>query len=587
MENAVVVACLVVMVLVPLLEAGLRQLLQTGVASSAAIVQHCCLVLGMAGGAIAARDDRLLALSVLGTVLTGKKRAMARWVGNTLALVITIALGYAAAQFVWQERAAGNVLVYGIPRWVVELSMPVGFGLIAARLAWRMAATLRWRMAGLGLAVGLLACGWWPPLPLGWLVGPALGLLVVAAVLGTPVFVVLGGAAVILFWAAGEPLAVLPINHYGLVVNATLPTIPLFTLAGYFLAEGGASKRLIGVCMALVGHWRGGPAVAATLACAFFTTFTGASGVTILALGGLLLPMLVMAGYTERRALGLLTGAGSLGLLFPPCLPPILYAIVANIRIEELFLGGLLPGFLLVGLTALLGVWQAPRQATARRRFSWREAGRAIGIAKWELLIPVVAVAGLFGGFCTPLEAAALTAAYAFVVEVFVYRDLHLWRDVPRVMTECALLVGGVVLILGVALGLTDYLVSSEAPDRLLVWVQATIHERWVFLLVLNLILLAVGCLMDVFSAIVVVAPLLVPLGVAFGIDPVHLGVIFLANLELGFLTPPVGMNLFLASYRFGKPLGEVTRAALPMLAVLALGVALITYLPVLTTWFR
>jgi tripartite ATP-independent transporter DctM subunit len=394
----------------------------------------------------------------------------------------------------------------------------------------------------------------------------------------------LGGAALILFWGAGQPVASISLDHYRLVTNPTLPTIPLFTMAGYFLAEGGASKRLIRVFQALVGQFRGGPAIVTALVCAFFTSFTGASGVTILALGGLLMPILLAARYSEKTALGLLTGAGSLGLLFPPCLPLILYAIIARITIEQMFLGGIVPGVLLVAMTAWWGVRQGSKEAAATKAFDAREAARALWDAKWELLLPVVALASLFGGFATPVEAAALTALYAFVVETFIYRDLKILRDVPRVMSECGLLVGGVLLILGVALGFTNYLVDAQVPMRALEWVTASIHSRWLFLLLLNVLLLIVGCLMDIFSAIVVVVPLIVPMGEAFGIDPVHLGIIFLANLELGYLTPPVGLNLFLASYRFGKPLSEVYRAAVPMLLVLLTGVLLITYLPPLTT---
>lgn len=584
-ENSIVVLCLAAMVLLPLVEATLRRLFNTGVPSAAAIVQHLCLVLGMMGGAIAARDGRLLSLSTLATLLKGRVRQLSRLFSHAIGVAITLVLGLASWQFMQEERLAGNLLAYDVKRWVVEAVMPLGFGLIAARLLWNAAPGWKGRTVA-GVFAGLLVIlGTWPPVPAAHLVLPALLLLFAATVLGTPVFVVLGGAAVILFWGASQPLAALSIDHYGLVVNATLPTIPLFTLAGYFLAEGGASRRLVRVCNALVGHWRGGPAIVTALACAFFTSFTGASGVTILALGGLLMPVLVAARYTERNALGLLTGAGSLGLLFPPCLPLILYAIVAKVRIEEMFLGGILPGVLLVLLTAVLGILQGPRDENQRPPFRWREAGAAIWEAKWELALPVVAVGALFGGFATPLEAAALTAFYAFFVEVFIYRDLKILRDLPRVMTECALLVGGVLLILGVALGLTDYLIETEVPDRLLALAHTSIHSPWVFLLALNLFLLIVGCLMDIYSAIIVVVPLIVPLGVAFGINPVHLGIIFLANLELGFLTPPVGMNLFLSSYRFNKPMPEVTRAVLPMLAVLLAGVLLITYVPVLTTW--
>lgn len=582
-ENSIVVLSLAAMVLLPLTEATLRKLFNTGVAAAGSLVQHLCLILGMLGAAIAARDERLLSLSTLSTFLRGRAKAFTHLFTHAFGAAITLALCIAAWQFMQQERIAGNFLGYGIKRWVVVAVMPLGFGLIAARLWWNASAHWKGRAVAMVLVALVVGAGIWSPISHENLVWPALLLLLAATLLGAPVFVALGGAAIILFWGKSEPLAVLPIDHYGLVVNATLPTIPLFTLAGYILAEGGASRRLVRVCDALVGHLRGGAAIATALACAFFTSFTGASGVTILALGGLLMPVLTAARYSERSALGLLTGAGSLGLLFPPCLPLILYGIVAKVRIEEIFLGGILPGVVMVVLTAALGVWQGPKERS-QKAFRWAEARAAIWLAKWELLLPVVALVALFGGFATPLEAAALTAFYAFAVEVFVYRDLKIFRDMPRVMTECALLVGGVLMILGVALGLTDYLIGAEVPDHLLAWVQHSIHNRWIFLLALNLFLLIVGCLMDIFSAIVVVVPLIVPLGIAFGIDPVHLGIIFLANLELGYLTPPVGMNLFLSSYRFGKPMAEVTRAVLPMLFVLFLGVLLITYVPPLTT---
>jgi tripartite ATP-independent transporter DctM subunit len=398
------------------------------------------------------------------------------------------------------------------------------------------------------------------------------------------VFTALGGAALILFWGEGVPIASIPVETYRLTVSPTLPTIPLFTLAGYFFAEGGASKRLVRVFQALAGWVRGGPAIATALVCAFFTSFTGASGVTILALGGLLMPVLRYAGYSERSSLGLLTACGSLGLLFPPSLPVILYGIVSHTPIDRLFLGGFLPGILMLLIVAWWGAREGARSGVAPSKFDAGEARRAIWEAKWELLLPLIVLIGLYGGFATLVEAAALTALYAFIVETFVYRDLTVGRDAPRVMSECGILVGGVLLILGVALGLTNYLIDAQVPARGVAWVTSTISSPLVFLFLLNLFLLVVGCLMDIFSAIVVVVPLIAPMGEAFGINPVHLGIIFLANMELGYLTPPVGMNLFLASYRFEKPLMEICRAVVPWLLILLGGVLIITYVPFLTT---
>jgi len=357
-----------------------------------------------------------------------------------------------------------------------------------------------------------------------------------------------GRRSAILFWGHDLPVEAVPLKHYSLTTNDMLPSIPIYTLAGYFLAESGASKRLVRVFQALFGSLRGGPAIVTALVCAFFTSFTGASGVTILALGGVLMPVLLAARYSERNALGLLTGAGSLGMLFPPCLPLILYVFVANnsananITIKEMFLGGIGPGIVLVILTAWWGVRQG-RKTHRPRPFSWREAKAALWDAKWDLLIPVIAIGSLALVTTTP-EAAAVTATYTFLVATVIHRDLNIFKDLPRVITQCGILVGGVLLILGVALGFTHYLVDAQLPDQMVEWATKTLTAKWVFLLALNLVLLVVGGLVEIYAAIVVVVPLLVPIGVAFGLDPIHLGIIFLANMELGFLAPPVGLNL-------------------------------------------
>ena len=591
-ENLLVVLALAAMVLLPLTEIVLRKVFHTGISGSSIFVQHLTLFVGMLGGALAARDNRLLAMAALTNVLKGKWKSAASVFTSGIAIGLTVFLVVACWQFIQSEKESGNKLPYDIPVWIVQLILPLGFAVVAWRLTRHAADQWGGRIMALALGGLLIWLALHPPVSPEKMVWPCLALLLVAAAFGAPIFVTLGGAALILFWGDGQPIAAVPISQYKLVTDPSLPSIPLFTLAGYFLAEGGASRRLLRVFQALVGHFRGGPAIVTCLVCAFFTTFTGASGVTILALGGLLMPVLVAARYTERNALGLVTSAGSLGLLFPPCLPLILYGIVAgkSVTIKQMFLGGILPGVMLVLVTAALGVWQAPKDKSARQPFDLGEAGRAIWAAKWELLLPVVAFAGLFGGFATPVETAALTALYAFIVQTIVYRDLNIFRDVPRVMTECGLVIGGVLMILGVALGFTYYLVDAQIPDKLVTWASANVHSKWLFLLGLNVILILVGGLIEIYAAIVVVVPLLVPVGQAMGLDPVHLGIIFLANMELGFLAPPVGLNLLLSSYRFNKPIGEVIRSVLPMLAVLFIGVLFITYFPPLTTllphWF-
>ena len=585
-ENHFLAAALALMTLLPLLESFLRKAFHTGVPGSSAIVQHLTLLVAMAGGAAATRDGRLLAMSALPTVLKGRWKDGAAIFSGVIAAVTCAFLALAGWLFVMTTKEGSDVFIGDVKLWPVQLIMPIGFALITWRILGRSATGWRGKLVAYAVTAGLVLLAWKTPVAAEKLVWPLLGVLLAATVLGAPVFVTIGAATMILYWGDDVTILSVSISQYKLVTDAMLPTIPLFTLAGYFLAESGASKRLLAVFQTLVGQFRGGPAIVTCLVCAFFTTFTGASGVTILALGGLLMPVLVAAKYSERDALGLVTSAGSLGLLFPPCLPLILYAIVAkdSVSIKQMFLGGLLPGLLLVALTAALGIWQASAEKSQRQPFVLGEACRAIWAAKWELALPLVALIGLFGGFATPVETSALTALYAFFTQVFIHRDLKLTKDVPRVMAECGLLIGGVFLILSVALGFTSYLVDAQVPGRLADWAAANVQSRFLFLLGLNVVLLFVGGLIEIYAAIFIVVPLLVPIGARMGIDPVHLGIIFLANMELGFLAPPVGLNLLLSSYRFKKPVGEVMRAVLPMLGVLFIGVLLITYYEPLTT---
>jgi len=583
-ENGLLVTLLAGMLIIPVLQILRRWGVPVGLQASESFLSHFNLLVGVFGGLIAARENRLLSLSTLPNLLRVPwHRHTATAYANAVAAAISGILCAASVQLVLAEKESARELAYGIPLWIAQSALPLGFGCLALRLLWHAGPRWFWRFMALAIAATLVGIGLKPPIAPASLVVPALIALLLAALAGTPIFAILGGAAIILFWGREDPLASIPLDHYEQVVNPLLPMVPLFTLTGYYLAESGASKRLVRVFMAVFGTFRGGPAIVTALVCAFFTTFTGGSGVTILALGGLLYPVLTAARYSDRHALGLLTGAGSLGILLPPCLPLILYAIIADIPIPQMFLGGILPGLLLIGLTAAWGIRAGPKLSASERTLHWPEIRSAVWEAKWELLLPVVAFSGLF--FLLPAEAAAITALYALTIETVVHRDLKLTRDVPRVMTECGLLVGGVLLILGVAMGFTNFLITAQIPDKGVEWVRGAIENPLIFLLVLNVFLLIVGCLMDIYSAIIVVVPLIVPIGLAFGIDPVHLGIIFLANLELGYLTPPVGMNLFLSSYRFGKPMPEVIRATLPMLGVLGIGVLLITYVPVLTTW--
>lgn len=581
-ENILVSLALIVMTALPLSEIVLRRFLGIGIRGGSGIEQHLSLIVGMAGAVIAARHNRLLSLSTLGRSIKGRFGPAVQMFTAGVASGIAVLLGAGSAKFAMAEREAGNTLVYGVPVWCVELVMPIGFGLIAIYILLQAGDRLRHRVVAMAIGAVPVMIGA-ASLPPQYLVVPALLVLLAATVLGVPVFVTLGGVALILFWGLEQPIASIAVDHYSLVTNPSLPTIPLFTLAGYALAESQAPQRLVRVFRARLGHYSGSSIVATVLLCAFFTTFTGASGITILAIGGLMMPILLADGYPEKRALGLVTGAGSLGMLFPPSLPLILYAIIANVPLERMFLGGVIPGAVMLIATMLWGFRNRPRGAVTVP-FDWREAVAAIWDAKWELLLPVITMVSLFSGIATPVESAAVTALYAIVIETIVHRDLTFRKGLFDVMVQCGLLVGGVLLIFGVALGFTNYLVDVDFTLHAVDWIASTIHSPFLFLLVLNVWLLVVGCLMEIYAAIIIQVPLLVPLAARFHIDPIRLGIIFLANLEVGYLTPPVGLNLLMSSFRFKKSLPEVTRATWPVALVMLAAVLVITYFPALTT---
>jgi C4-dicarboxylate transporter DctM subunit len=406
---------------------------------------------------------------------------------------------------------------------------------------------------------------------------------VLAAVLfmliGVPVFVVICGLAVYLFFISGIDLSAIIIEMHRMATTPVLVAIPLFTFAGYLLSESGAPKRLIRLSNAVLGWLPGGLAVIALISCAVFTALTGATGLTIIALGGILLPAMTRGKYPEVFSLGLLTTSGTLGLLFPPSLPLIIYAIVANVRIDQLFIAGIIPGILLVVLLSVFSISRAVKNKIPKTRLQISEIFGAIKAALWELPLPLVVLGGIYSGKLAVSEAAAITAVYVLIVEIIIYRDIG-WRELPEIMKKSMVLVGAVLIILGAAMGLTNYLIDAEIPMQLLEFFKHHIESRILFLIVLNIFLLAVGCTMGIFSALVVVVPLLSPIAQAYGIDPIHLGIIFLANLEIGASIPPLGINLFIASIRFERPVLRLYVASLPFIAILLLAIALITYIP-------
>jgi tripartite ATP-independent transporter DctM subunit len=579
-ENSVAVAAMSLMALLPVAELVARYTGLNGVPGSTVFVQHLTLWVAFLGAALAAASDRLLALSA-NTFLPEKWAAPVRVFSSGFTAAIAAGLCWASYQFVVSQKEAGDILALGIAKWVVQCVMPFGFLTIALRAVWGAGPRPVPRaIAALFLLIPLAL--YFAPLPQSpTLLWVAIPVILAGAVLGLPIFATLGGIALLLFWNAGLPVASVPVETYRLVASPVLPSLPLFTLAGYLLVEGGAAARLLRVYSALFGWLPGGLAITTAVACAIFTW--AGSGVTILSMGGLLLPMLVKAKYGEKFSIGLINGSGSLGLLFPPSLPVILYGIYAQTAINTLFVAGFVPGLMMVTMVSALGVVQALRCDVERAKFSFSEARKAISDAKWELAVPIIVLFGLFGGFGTLVEAGAIAVIYVFIVEWLVSPDFSPRRDFPRVTLECVTVVGGVLMIIGVAVGLTSYLVTADVPTMLIGWVDAHIQSKYVFLLLLNLALLVSGTFMDVFSAIIVLVPMITPVALRFNIDPVQLGIIFLANLELGYLTPPIGMNLCLSAYRFKQPMTTVYRATLPVYLILLLGVLLITYVPQLT----
>jgi len=408
-------------------------------------------------------------------------------------------------------------------------------------------------------------------------------LLISLVVLGLPLFIGILAAAMLGLYTSQVEFTAIPIEIYRLANAPVLLAIPLFTFAGYLLAEGRTSERLVRFTRSLFGWLPGGLGVVALVTCAFFTAITGATGITIIALGGLLFPALISEKYEQNFSLGLITTSGSLGLHFPPSLPIILYGFVSGTNIESLFMAGLIPGLLMVGIPCLFSVYMGKKWKLDTPVFSFREFFSSLKSAAWELPIPFFIIAGIYSGFSTATEAAALTAVYVFSIKTLVFRELSLKRDLPRIMTESMKMVGGIMIILGAALGFTNYLVDAFIPMKILTFMEGMVQSKLGFLLILNLFLIAVGCMMDIFSAILVVVPLIVPLASRFGIDPVHLGIIFLANLGIGYNTPPVGLNLFIASSRFERPIVQVYRATLPFLLLLLFTLLLITYWPALS----
>jgi tripartite ATP-independent transporter DctM subunit len=572
---------LALITLLPTVEVILR-LFRTGLHSSAEYVTHLVLAITFAGGILTSRQNRHLSLSVITTSVPRQWAKWLRFFAGGIATAVCAALSAASFSFA-RDGFSPDQRLGILPLQWIGMIMPAGFAIMAFRSS--MAAADRWRGrlgSMLFAAIPFVLSTWFAP----WIPGlvlPLAAILIGAAVCGTPIFAVLGGLALLFIQANGGAAAVIPNEAYSMLTGPVIPTIPLFTFAGFILSEGKSGERLVRFFQALLGVLPGGLAVMAVVVCAFFTTFTGASGVTILALGGLLAYMLSQAGYRTNVTTGLLTASGSIGLLFPPSLPVILYGVVAHVNIRHLFAGGLLPGLVMVGVISILGIQAGVIHKATRASWNLREilsTGRA---ALGELLLPVVIIVLFFSGATTLVETGAIAVCYSLILVMAVHRDVRV-KDLSRVALACLPIIGGVLVILSAANGLSYYLVDAEIPMTFASWMQQHISSKYLFLLLLNCALLVTGCFMDIFSATMVIVPLIVPMAAAYGINPVHLGIIFLTNLELGYLTPPVGLNLFLASYRFNQPLAMVIKNVIPFLLALIAAVLLITYVPWITT---
>jgi tripartite ATP-independent transporter DctM subunit len=585
-EQTVLMATLGLTTILLLIDAVGRPLGGFHVPGKDEYVKQLTLWLAFVGGLAAAVQAKHLRLSTAEFFGEGRARQLSRLIGGAVAAAVVAVLAKGTFDIVRVHRAVPEpkILPIGLPEWVSEAIMPLTMGAMALVFAWKASDRRSGRLIALLAIPAAFSIGLVPPESAAHLWPLAL-IVLASAFLGAPVFVAMGGIAAVLFFSEGSPVSAVTRRVYDLIASPTLPAIPLLTTAGYVLAESAAAERLVRFFRAIFGWMPGGIAVMVAAVCALFTTFTGGSGVTIIALGGLVYPILRKDGYSESFSLGLVTASGSLGLLFPPSLPVVLYSVVASSReqvvpLDQLYIAGLLPGLLLVVVTAIYGIIVGRHVARDRQPFSWREVAIATWHAKWELALPFVIIGLFASGFLTMLETAAAALAYAVIVECFITRDLHIFKTLPEVLLKAAGLMGAVLILLSIAMGLTNYLVDAQLPDQMLGWVQSHIHSQAMFLLALNVFLLVVGSVVEIYAAIVILAPLIVPMGTAFEVNPIHLGVIFLANLELGFLFPPVGLNLFLSSSRFGKPLTQLYRHVVPFLIILAIAVLLVTYIP-------
>jgi len=591
-DAAIAALALCGMVLIPVLEVLIRPMQGSGIENAPVLVQHLGLIFSLAGAVYAERTGHLTSIGALWREIPSPiLQKLAQAFVFLLSTFISGLLAKACYELVVTEFESGQTIAYGLPTWIFLCAMPIGFAILGLKLG------LKWHDHWLFQGVGIVAAfviswhaGQWlesMPVPMLFLCL----ILFLFLALGGSIFLVLGGLSWILFSSENIPMASLALSHYQITVNPSLPALPLFTLAGLIFANTKAAQRLSILFTSLFGSGQIGSILAVAFLCSCFTALTGGSGVTILALGGLLLPLLLKVGYPESKSIGLITSASSLGVLLAPSVPLIMYAIMARVPINTMFVAGLIPAILMIfcllvfggflkrgpstrsALNSGVAIQHAQTQSEPLKLVLWN--------AKWELLAPLVAIGSLISGIATPTEGAAMTVAYAIITQAWFHKELSL-TTFHHCLKQSAQVIGGILLIMGMALGLTNYLIDVGIPDLASDWVQGITTNPYLFLLALNVFLFFAGALMEIYAAIIVLVPLLLPLAMSYGIDPIHFGIIFLANLEMGFLCPPAGMNIYFASAVFKKPLKEVIQSVLPALLAIFIGTVIISWFPFL-----
>lgn len=592
-ENVLIILALFLMFFLPVSDIVSRLFRLPGIRGSADFQYHLVVIVTMLGAMLASREKRHISLSTLNLLLVGKAKFFSEFFCACVCGSIVFSIAFSSISFVQNAWAASDKLAGIIPMQILMAIIPAGFFVVGLRsvICSKKNFTIFAFLISLLSPVLLALC---PFEAVNNIVIVLILIIITATILGLPIFAALGGIAALLFFKSDLgtfnlfpnltliDFPVIANEAYSVLTSPIFPSIPLFTIAGFILSESKAGGRLVEFFKSLFGNIPGGMAIMAVIVCAFFTTFTGASGVTVLALGGLLHFVLTKQNYSEKFTTGYLTASGSIGLLFPPSLPIILYGVQSQTNIKHLFAGGIFPGIVFVLVLAIYAVVTQRKNLGARTPFNLGNLSKNFAVSSGEIILPILILLLFFNGIAVIVETGAISVLYLLILIVFIHRDFSL-KELPKVIIKAASIAGSVLIILAMAKGLSYYIVDAQIPEILTDWCKSNIHSKWTFLLILNAVLIFAGFFMDIFSAIVVLVPLILPISQAFGIDPIHLGIIFLANMELGYLTPPVGLNLFLASVRFQKPLIEIYKSVLPFLLIMLAAVLAITYIPAIT----